>query len=57
MLTGGQGQVSDFDLAKNLSDPRITTTKAYTLAYVARKYLRQVSHLLLAISSDGNQLL
>ena len=35
MLTGGQGQVSDFDLAKNLSDSRTTTTRAYTLAYVA----------------------
>lgn len=35
MLTGGQGQVSDFDLARNLSDTRATTTKAYTLAYVA----------------------
>ena len=35
LLTGGQGQVADFDLVKNLGDPRTTTTIGYSLAYVA----------------------
>jgi len=40
MISGGEGQVSDFDLAKNLGDPRETSFLGGTIAYAAPEVMK-----------------